>query len=205
MTDPAPTAASPSAPPAAQPGASAAKPWLSERIKLILAGALALAAALAWWQVGRGWGFACACGSAFFLLWVYTPARFTDPGCRTDVRLGALLLVAAIFLLPFSAIIKGGPTLMNQVGLVGAALLLWGIPWQAIQGWRQGRPGYPWKLAIVLGAMAPVMFMDVRYRENLGDHFSGIRYSIPVGVLLAASLWTLLWWPVSRLPRPQRD
>ena len=118
---------------------------------------------------------------------------FTDPGCRTDVRFGALLILAALFLWLWF-----GPTTSARIFLCGAPLLLWGIPWQALQGWRDGRPGYPWKLGIAMTLMGIFTWLDLRFREEPGGP---IQVQIIAPLLTAAGVWILLWWPVSRLPR----
>ncbi len=117
---------------------------------------------------------------------------FTDPGCRTDVRVGALLILGALFLWLWF-----GPATSAKLFLAGAPFLLWGIPWQAIQGWRQGRPGYPWKLGIAMTLMGIFTWIDLRYRE-LPDGPVSVQIIAPL--LTGAGVWILLWWPVSRLP-----
>lgn len=119
---------------------------------------------------------------------------FTDPGCRTDVRLGALLILAAVFLWLWL-----GPTTASRLYLFGAPLLLWGVPWQALQARREGRPGFPWKLGLAMAIGGAVMWPDLRYREAPG----GPVYVQEVApLLLAAGLWILAWWPVARSRPP---
>lgn len=117
---------------------------------------------------------------------------FTDPGCRTDVRLGGLIVLVAVFLWLWK-----GPETCSRVFLVGAALLLWGIPWQAIQG-RAGRPGYPWKLGLAMTALGLGMGLDLRYQEAVG---LPVRLQDIVIMLVGAGAWVLAWWPVARLGR----
>ena len=130
-----------------------------------------------------------------------TPASgflFTEPGCRSDIRLGALLVLMAVFLW-----LWWGPTTSSRIYLVGAPLLLWGVPWQAWEARRHGRPGYPWKLGIALTVAGLVMgwgsfigLPDLRYRESILVGWQ----TQPVGPLLAiAGAWILLWWPWARL------
>ena len=118
---------------------------------------------------------------------------FTDPGCRTDVRLGALLILAAVFLWLWL-----GPTTASRLYLIGAPLLLWGVPWQALQARRDGRPGFPWKLGLAMAIGGAVMWPDLRYREAPG----GPVYVQEVApLLLAAGVWILAWWPIARSRR----
>lgn len=115
---------------------------------------------------------------------------FTDPGCRTEVRAGALIILAAVFLWLFF-----GPTFCSRLYLVGAPLLLIGIPIQAIQARRDGRPGYPWKLGLALTIGGALMWPDLRYREAI-DGPVYVQEIAPL--LLAAGAWILLWWPFAR-------
>lgn len=119
---------------------------------------------------------------------------FTDPGCRSDVRVGSLLVLAALFLWLWF-----GPQTSARIFLAGIPLLLWGIPWQAIQGWRQRRPGYPWKLGLAMTAMGIATWVDLRFRET---PTAAIQVQIIAPLLTGAGAWILLWWPVSRLPVP---
>ena len=118
---------------------------------------------------------------------------FTDPGCRTEVRVGALLVLAAVFLW-----LWWGPQNSSRLYLVGAPLLLVGIPIQAIQR-RAGRPGYPWKLGLALAIGGCAMWPDLRYQEVV-DGVQRVTSVQPVAPLLAfAGLWILLWWPIAVL------
>jgi len=118
---------------------------------------------------------------------------FTDPGCRTDVRIGSLLILAALFLWLWF-----GPQTSARIFLVGAPFLAWGVPLQAIQAWRQGRPGYPWKLGLAMTAMGIFTWMDLRFREVPGG---SVQVQVIAPLLTAAGVWILLWWPISRLKR----
>ena len=122
---------------------------------------------------------------------------FTDPGCRTDIRVGALLILAALFLWLWF-----GPQTSARIFLVGAPFLAWGIPLQAIQAWRQGRPGYPWKLGLAMTAMGIFTWLDLRFREVPGGP---VQVQVIAPLLTAAGVWILLWWPVSRLKRVVED
>ena len=115
---------------------------------------------------------------------------FTDPGCRTEVRLGALIILGAVFLWLFF-----GPTFCSRLYLVGAPLLLIGIPIQAIQARRDGRPGYPWKLGLALTIGGALMWPDLRYREIVGGP---VHVQEIAPLLLAAGAWIMAWWPVAR-------
>lgn len=118
---------------------------------------------------------------------------FTDSGCRTDVRLGALFILAAVFLWLWL-----GPTTASRLYLIGAPLLLWGIPCQAIQARRDGRPGFPWKLGLAMAIGGAVMWPDLRYREAPGGPVF-VQEMPPL--LLAAGIWILAWWPIARTRR----
>lgn len=121
---------------------------------------------------------------------------FTDPGCRTEIRVGSLLVLAAVFLWLFL-----GPVTCARIYLLGAPLLLIGVPIQALQARRFGRPGFPWKVGIAMTVGGLVMgwggligMPDLRFRESVTE----IVQTQPVGPLLAiAGIWILLWWPVA--------
>lgn len=115
---------------------------------------------------------------------------FTDPGCRTEVRLGALIILGAVFLWLFF-----GPTFCSRLYLVGAPLLLIGIPIQALQARRDGRPGYPWKVGLALTVGGALMWPDLRYREIIGGP---VHVQEIAPLLLAAGVWIMAWWPVAR-------
>jgi hypothetical protein len=129
---------------------------------------------------------------------------FTDPGCRTDVRLGALVVLGAVFLW-----LWWGPSASSRLYLAGAALLLWGVPLQALQARREGRPGFPWKLGLVMAIGGAVMWPDLTYREpdptkaTVSEWPKHVQEVAPL--LLVAGAWILAWWPVARSGRGGRD
>jgi hypothetical protein len=114
---------------------------------------------------------------------------FTDDGCRTELRIGALLLLAAVFLWLFL-----GPARSAMIFMLGVPLLAIGAPLQAWQGRTQGRPGYPWKLAIAFTVLGAFMWPDMLYRDVPGGPV-GVQPMAPM--MLGSGLWLLLWWPVS--------
>lgn len=113
---------------------------------------------------------------------------FTDPGCRTDIRAGALLILGAVFLWLWF-----GPQTSAKIYLAGAPLLIWGVPWQALQA-RAGRPGFPWKLGLAMTALGLAMWPGLRYQNGPGQP---IEVQIIAPLLTAAGVWILLWWPVA--------
>jgi hypothetical protein len=117
---------------------------------------------------------------------------FTDGGCRTEVRIGGLLVLGAVFLWLWL-----GPQWATRLYLVGAPLLLIGIPWQAFDA-RKGRPGYPWKLGIAFAVFAACMYPDLRYRDDIPGV---VQVQTVVPLLGAAGVWILAWWPVAMLLR----
>jgi hypothetical protein len=117
---------------------------------------------------------------------------FTDPGCRTDLRLGALIVLGAVFLW-----LWWGPTASSRLYLVGALLLLWSVPLQALQARRAGRPGYPWKLGLAMAIGGAVMWPDLRFREVVG---APVQVQEVAPLLLMAGAWILAWWPLARRP-----
>ncbi|MBA3710264.1 MAG: hypothetical protein H0W83_15745 [Planctomycetes bacterium] len=121
---------------------------------------------------------------------------FTDPGCRTEIRVGALLVLAAVFLWLWL-----GPETSGRLYLVGAPLLLIGVPLQAFQAMR-GRPGFPWKLGIAFALLGGLMWPDLRYRESVDGP---IHVQPVVPLLLGAGLWILAWWPISRIAARRAD
>jgi hypothetical protein len=106
------------------------------------------------------------------------------------VRLGALIILAAVFLWLWL-----GPTMSSRLYLLGAPLLLIGVPLQALQARRDGRPGFPWKLGLVMTIGGALMWPDLRYRETIGG---AVHVQEVAPLLLAAGLWILLWWPMAR-------
>ncbi len=117
---------------------------------------------------------------------------FTDDGCRSDLRLGALLVSAAVFLWLFL-----GPANASLVLLPGLLLLLVSVPLQAIQA-RRGRPGYPWKLGLGMAGLAAAMAPDQVFRMIPGGE---LRVQDIAWYLGGAGGWILLWWPLARAPR----
>lgn len=115
---------------------------------------------------------------------------FTDDGCRSEIRFGALLMLAGMFLWLFA-----GPNLSNYINLVGIVLLLVGVPLQARDARRIARPGYPWKLGIILTGLGVLMLKDLLYRERY-DGPLGIQPMAPVFIGVGA--WILAWWPVAK-------
>jgi hypothetical protein len=115
---------------------------------------------------------------------------FTDAGCRVEVRVGALLVLAAVFLWLWL-----GPEKSGRLYLLGMPLLLVGIPIQAFQA-RGGRPGFPWKLGLAFTLGALLMWPDLRYREDIGPDVP-IHVQTVVPLLLIAGVWILLWWPLA--------
>lgn len=122
---------------------------------------------------------------------------FTDPGCRTEVRLGALIILAAVFLWLWL-----GPTTSSRLYMVGAPLLLIGIPIQAFQAKRHGRPGYPLKLGLTMAIGGALMWPDLRYREDITGP---VHVQEVAPLLLAAGLWILAWWPMARTRSTDKD
>ena len=119
-----------------------------------------------------------------------TGFAFTTDGCRSDVRFGALLVLVAIFVWLWL-----GPVVSSRLYLLGAPFLLWGIPMQALEARRDGRPGYPWKLGLAMAVGGALMWPDLVYRER----FDGPLFWQPIAPLLvAAGVWILAWWPVTR-------
>ncbi len=122
------------------------------------------------------------------------PFQFTGVGCRTDVRVGSLLVLIAVFLWLWF-----GPQTSARIFLAGVPFLLWGVPWQAIQARRDGRPGFPWKLGIAMTVLGVAQWCDLRYREWPGGEI-GVQVIAPM--LTACGVWILLWWPIARQRAP---
>jgi hypothetical protein len=127
---------------------------------------------------------------------------FTDDGCRLEVRVGALLAIASVFLWQFlPGFVNGGTTVCAFGWLAGTILVVAGIPIQALQA-RSGRPGYPWKLGLALCALGGAMLWDLRFRDAPG---APLHLHQTAMMLSAPGLWIMLWWPVSRLRRSADD
>jgi len=120
--------------------------------------------------------------------WYHDGFAFTDAGCRTEVRVGVLIVLAAVFLWLFA-----GPVFSSRLFLfAGLPLLLWGVPVQAMQG-RRGRPGYPLKLGLILAIGGALMWPEMRWREHVGGP---IEVQSVAWLPLGTGLWILLWWPI---------
>ncbi|TVR15460.1 MAG: DUF308 domain-containing protein [Planctomycetota bacterium] len=124
------------------------------------------------------------------------PFTFTDGGCRTEVRIGLLLMLAAVFLWLWL-----GPTMSARLYLLGCPLLIVGIPLQAWQSRTASRPGYPLKIGIILTVGGLLMWPDVLYRETV-DGALGVQPMAPL--LLLPGLWILAWAWFAR-PRPDQE
>lgn len=115
---------------------------------------------------------------------------FTDDGCRTELRVGALLILAAVFLWLW----LGPPTSM-KLFLAGVPLLIIGVPLQAFQALK-GRPGFPWKLGLTLAFGGLAMLPDLTYRESIDG---GLRVQQIGPMLVLAGVWILAWWPLAHI------
>lgn len=115
--------------------------------------------------------------------------QFTLPGCRTELRLGALLVLAGTFLWNFA-----GPSLAMKLAVVGLPLLVVGAALQALLSARQGVDAYPWKLAVAMLILGVPMCFDFRYRDAPGAE---VQLLLVGPILAVAGGWLALWWPVS--------
>ena len=113
------------------------------------------------------------------------PFCFTDPGCRTDVRFGALLIVAATFLWNFI-----GPEKAVLLLVLSIPFLWIGVVLQALQARNEQRPGYPWKLAITLGVIGFLMIPDQVYRATPDGP---LQVQLQAPVLFLSGLWIFAW------------
>ena len=118
------------------------------------------------------------------------PFRFTDHGCRTEVRLGALLTVGAIFLWMWL-----GPNKAVWMLLMGVPLLWVGVVIQAIEARRDQRPGYPMKLGIVFAVFGGLMIPDQMSRV-VPD--GALSFQIQAPLLCLSGLWIIAWWFYTR-------
>lgn len=118
------------------------------------------------------------------------PFTFTDDGCRTEIRIGGLLVLAGVF-----GWLWLGPAKASTIYLLGLPLLLVGVPLQVRDAWRRARPGFPWKLGVALTAMGALMWPDLSYRTEVGGP---LRVQELAPMLLVAGLWILVWWPLAR-------
>lgn len=111
--------------------------------------------------------------------------QFTHPGCRTELRVGALLVLAGTFLWNFA-----GPSLAVKLAIIGMPFLIVGTIIQALRGTH----GYPWRLALAMLILGLPMCWDFRYRDEPG----GPLHLLLIGPILAvAGAWLLLWWPLA--------
>lgn len=121
-----------------------------------------------------------------------TPFTFTDPGCRSEVRLGILIVLAAVFLWLWL-----GPANSALLYLCGVPLLVVGIPLQAWQARHASRPGYPLKMGVILALGGAFMSVDSLYREYV-DGPLGVQ---PMGpLLLLPGLWIIAFYFYARRP-----
>ncbi len=117
--------------------------------------------------------------------------QFTLPGCRTELRLGALLVLAGTFLWNFA-----GPSLAMKLAILGLPLLIVGAVLQALLAARQGVDAYPWKLAVAMLILGVPMCFDFRYRDAPGAE---VQVLLVGPILAVAGGWLALWWPVSAM------
>ncbi|MFW5751291.1 MAG: hypothetical protein ACOCZK_06540 [Planctomycetota bacterium] len=120
-----------------------------------------------------------------------SPFTFTDDGCRSEIRVGALLILAAVFLWLWL-----GPAWSSRLYFIGLPLLLIGVPLQVRDQRRIARPGFPLKLGLVFALGGALMWPDLLYRESV-DGAVAVQPVAPL--LVVAGVWILAWWPVSRL------
>ena len=118
------------------------------------------------------------------------PFSFTDPGCRTEVRLGALLTVGPIFLWLWLR-----PDTAVWILVIGLPLLWGGIPVQAMQARKEQRPGYPWKLGIAFTLLGALMIPDQMSQVVPGGTTS---LQIQAPALCLSGIWILAWWFYAR-------
>lgn len=111
--------------------------------------------------------------------------QFTHPGCRSELRVGALLVLAGTFLWNFA-----GPSLSMKLALAGLPLLAIGAVLQALRETR----GYPWRLALAMLILGLPMCWDFRYREVPGGE---VQVLLIGPILAVAGGWLVLWWPLA--------
>ncbi len=118
---------------------------------------------------------------------------FTDAGCRTEIRVGALLVLVGVFMWGWL-----GPAWASPLAWLGVPLVLVGVVLQIRDGHRLGRPGYPWKLGIAMGIFGLIMASDLTYRER----FDGpLAVQLTAILLVIPGVWMLAGWPMYRLLR----
>lgn len=115
---------------------------------------------------------------------------FTDPGCRTEIRLGALMVLVGVFLWGWM-----GPTWASPIAYLGLPLVLIGVPLQIRDHRRDGRPGYPWKLGLALGLGGLLMSFDLVYRERYDE---ALKLPLTTILLLIPGAVILAGWPFAR-------
>lgn len=115
---------------------------------------------------------------------------FTDPGCRSEIRLGALMVLIGVFMWGWL-----GPGWASPLAWLGVPLVLVGVVLQVRDAKREGRPGYPWKLGLALGVGGVLMAFDLTYRER---YDAALQLQLTAVLLCIPGLWILAWWPVAR-------
>ena len=116
---------------------------------------------------------------------------FTEPGCRTELRVGALLVLAGTFLWNFA-----GPALAMKLAVLGLPLLAIGTVLQV-----RTPAAFPWRMGLAMLLLGGAMCWDFRYRDAPGTPVSMLL----IGPILAsAGAWLLLWWPVALVIRRRR-
>ena len=115
---------------------------------------------------------------------------FTDDGCRWEVRLSLLVMLAAVFLWLFLSPPRSAP-----LYFIALPVFMVGVVIQAIQGRKQGRPGYPLKIGVILTAIGLLSIPGALYRETV-DGPLGIQPMVLL--MLFPGIWILGCWPFSR-------
>lgn len=113
---------------------------------------------------------------------------FTQDGCRSEIRLGALLVLAAVFVWLMFPLVAG------KLVAIGVPLILVGTLLQTRDAGR-GRPGYPVRLAVILTIYGAFATIDLSYRESVGGP---LQFQPTALLLLLAGLWLLAFWPIAR-------
>jgi hypothetical protein len=115
--------------------------------------------------------------------------QFTLPGCRTELRIGALFVLAGTFLWNFA-----GPALAMKLAILGLPLVAIGAVLQALLSAKHGVDAYPWKLAVAMLLLGVPMCWDFRYRDVPGET---VQLLLVGPILAIAGAWLALWWPVA--------